>query len=510
MKKIIYIIGIFAILMSGCKEDWLSELSDNPNQPSNAPVQLLLPAALKNFAVREVGLNTRVSPWMGYASFAGGYSIDDNTLTYYVNQGNPSIWGYYDDLKNVDYMEKTAGELENMDYFVGIAKILKAYGFQKLVDAYGDVPYSEAFKGVENFFPSYDGDKSIYDANLADINEAINIIQNANAATEINPADNDIMFGGNMDRWLQFANTLKLRYLIRQSEVIGSGAQGEINNTLSIGFLEAGANVNPGFLSSAGKQSPLWDAFGTDPGGALHSDGYTYIRAGGAAMDFLKENNDPRLFYIYAALGKAPNKSGFFDVVEDAAEYVGVYYGDRGTATSLGTSGVSGIGNGILKGDDASVALISAAQSYFLQAEAVFRGWISGGDDKAKELYENGIVASFETLDVDDAQSAAEDYYSQENELVSWDASPDKLEAIITQKWISMAYTFPIEAWLEYRRTGYPGKDVLPSTMFTGYSRHMPNVLWYPKSETDTNQENYIAAGGPNTDPQSKTVFWDK
>lgn len=510
MKKIILTIGVLAILLSGCKEDWLSELGENPNQPSNAPVQLLLPAILKNFAAREVSLNTRVGVWMGYSSFAGGYSIDDNTLTYYVNQGNPSIWGYYDDLKNADYMEKTAGDLEHMNYFVAIAKILKAYGFQKLVDAYGDVPYSEAFKGVENFFPSYDGDKSIYDANLADINEAINIIQNANIASETNPADNDIMFGGDMDRWLRFANTLKLRYLIRQSEVIGSEAKGEIDKTLSAGFLEADANVNPGFLNTAGKQSPLWDQFGTDPGGALHSDGYTYLRGGGAALDFLKNNSDPRLFYTYAALGKAPNKSGFFDLVDDPSEYFGVYYGDRTTATAKGTSGVSGIGNGILKGPGANVALISAAQSYFLQSEAVFRGWISGGDGTAKELYEKGIVASFETLGVDDAESAAEEYYAQETELINWDASTDKLETIIVQKWISMAYTAPVEAWFEYRRTGYPDKDVLPSTMFSGYDRHMPYVLWYPKSETDTNQENYIAAGGPNTDPQSKSVFWDK
>ncbi len=224
MKRIIYMSGLLAFLVfaSGCKKDWLSELGTNPNQPSNAPVQLLLPPVLSGFATREVSLNTPVGVWMGYGSYAGGYSIDDNTLTYYVNQGNPTIWGYYDDLKNADYIDNTAGAMENMEYYVAAAKILKAFGFQKLVDAYGKVPYSEAFKGVGNFFPKYDDAQAVYDANLAQLDTAIALIQNANTATAISMASNDIMFKGNMNKWLKFANTIKLRYLIRESSVIGN------------------------------------------------------------------------------------------------------------------------------------------------------------------------------------------------------------------------------------------------------------------------------------------------
>lgn len=512
MKKIIYLGSLLAFLIftSGCKKDWLTELGNNPNQPSDAPVQLLLPPVLSGLASWEVSQNTRVGIWMGYGSFAGGYSIDDNTLTYYVNQGSPSIWGYYDVLKNADYIEKKASTMDNMEYYVAAAKILKAFGFQKLVDAYGKIPYSEAFKGVGNFFPKYDDAQAVYDANIAQLDSAIDIIQNANAASALSMASNDIMFGGDMDQWAKFANTVKLRYLIRESGVIGAGGKTELDKTASVGFITDDANVNPGYLNTSGKQTPLWASYATDPGGSLYSDGYKYLRGGGAALNFLKNNFDPRLFYVYAPKGgMSPDNPAFFDLDNDASHYVGVYYGDRAAATSLTTNGVSGLGNGILSGYNSPVALISGAQSYFLQAEATVRGWLAGGDAAAKSLYQNGIEASFSTLGVANATTAAQTYYGQSTDLVGWDASTDKIEAIITQKWISMAFTHPMEAWAEYRRTGFPKVSILPLTKFPGYNRHIPTIFWYPKSEADTNSENYKAAGGPNTDPQTQKVFWD-
>jgi hypothetical protein len=510
MKKTIYITLVIAFVAfsAGCKKGFLSELSNNPNQPSDAPVQLLLPPVLTGLANSEIGYNTTVGMWMGYGSFAGGYSISDNTLTYYVNQGSPSIWGLYDVLKNADYIEKKAGEEENMDYFVAVAKILKAFGFQKLVDAYGDVPYSQAFLGVGNFFPSYDNGQSIYDASIAQLDTAIALIQNADEAKAINLGDNDIMYGGDMNDWLLFANTVKLKMLIRESAVVGDAGKAELAKTADIGFITEDANVNPGYLNTAGKQSPLWASFGVDPGGSLYSDGYKYVRAGGAGLDFLKSNNDPRLFYIYSPIGGvAPNQSEYSDVDDDPSHYIGVNYGDRKTATTLTTNGTSGIGHGVMPSYDQSVALISASQSYFLQAEAALKNWL---DDEAQDLYESGITASFESLGVEDADDAAEAYYSQPKNRVSWEASTNKLEAIITQKWIANAYTHSFESWSEYRRTGFPNTNVLPLTMFAGYDRHIPTIWWYPKSESDTNQENYKAAGGPSTDPQNQKVFWDK
>lgn len=511
MKKIIYLFTLvaFIAMATGCKKDFLSELGENPNQPSNAPVELLLPPILSGLASYENWLNTPVGAWMGYGSYSGSYSIDENTLTYDVDQGSPSVWGIYDVLKNADYMEKKASAEENMEYFVAAAKILKAFGFQKLVDAYGDVPYSEAFKGVENFFPSYDDAQVIYDDLIVQVDSAIMLIQNA-SVDAVTLGSNDILYDGDMDKWLKFANTVKLKILMRESGVIGAGGQAALANTVGIGFITENASVNPGYLNTAGKQTPMWGRYGTSPGGSLYSDGYKYLRAGGAAMEFLKAGNDPRLFYIYAPVGgTSPDGVDFFDLVDDPTEYESVYYGDRDKATEVDADGISGIGNGILSGYDAPVVLISAAQSNFLQAEAVLKGWVSGD---AKTFYENGIKASFRTLlkgKAGDVDTAIAQYIG--DSYGNWDSIPtgNKLEAIITQKWISMTYTHSFEAWAEYRRTGFPDVDVLPLTMYTPNIRHIPTIWWYPKSESDTNQENYKAAGGADTDPQNQKLFWD-
>lgn len=509
MKKSIYISLFIAFLAftTGCKKDFLSELAINPNQPSDAPVQLLLPPVLTGLAGYEIAFNTTVGAWMGYASFAGGYSISDNTLTYYVNQGSPSIWGLYDVLKNADYIEKKAGTQENMEYFVAVAKILKAFGFEKLVDAYGKVPYSDAFQGVGNFFPKYDDGQSIYSASIAQIDSAIGMIQNADPAKAISLGNNDIMYKGKMNNWLKFANTVKLKMLIRESAVIGDAAKDELSKTSDIGFITADVNVNPGFLNTAGKQSPLWASFGVDPGGSLYSDGYNYLRGGGAAIEFLKTNNDARLFYIYAPNGSAPNNNAYSVADTNVSHYSGVYYGDRAAATAQTTNGTAGIGHGVMPDYKQPIALISASQSYFLQSEAAWRSWTDGD---AQDLYESGIVASYEALGIANADDAAEKYYSQNKNRVGWNASSNKLEAIITQKWIANAYTHSFESWCEYRRTGFPDLNVLPLTKYPGYDRHIPTIWWYPKSESDTNQENYKAAGGPATDPQNQNVFWDK
>ncbi len=509
MKKLLYINLIFATLLfsTGCKKGFLTDLAVNPNQPSQAPASLILPPILTGYASNVYFSVVPMGLWMGYYSISGGYSVNDNTETYYVSAASPNIWdGTYGILKNAAYMEQTAATDPNGQYSVAAAKILKAWGFQAIVDAYGMAPYSQAFKGSENFFPSYDNGQAIYDSSIMQLDNAISIIQNA-PSTASNLGSNDVMFGGDMTRWAAFANTLKLRFLIRQSNIISaSDAQSEIAKTASAGYLTSDALVNPGYLTTDGKQNPYWSSFGVDAGGSLHSDGFNYVKAGGAAADFFSGNNDPRLFYVYAPDGVTPNTTDFFTTDTDFGDYHPVYYGDRTTATDQGTNGTAGIGHGVMSGASASVPLMLAAESYFLQAEAAFRGWTSGD---AQALYEDGITASFEYLytaagdGTAAADAAAADYISASAGTVS-------VENIIDQKWAALAGINSFEAWNEYRRTGFPSSAVLPLTMYPGNSRKIPTKLMFPVSEQNTNQDNYKAAVAQGNDPQATKVFWMK
>jgi hypothetical protein len=508
MKKILYINLIFATLLfsTGCKKGFLTDLAVNPNQPSQAPASLILPPILTGFASNTYFSNTRIGLWMGYYSISGGYSVDDNTITYYVSSASPSNWdNLYSILKNAAYIETNSADDPNGAYSVAAAKIMKAWGFQLLVDAYGDVPYSEAFKGSENFFPSYDPGQQIYDSCIDQLNTAISLINNA-PSTTTGLGSNDIMFGGDMTRWAKFANTLKLRFLIRESNVISaSDAQAELAKTASTGYLDEDALVNPGYLNTGGKQNPLWASYGTDPGGALVSDGFNYLRAGGAAVNFFQENNDKRLFYVYSPDNSGPDKSDFFTLSDDFDEFHGVFYGDRDAASDQGNSGTAGIGIGVMSGFDASVALMTAAESYFLQAEAALKGWTT---DDALALYQSGITASYEFLysragNGGDADADAAAYIAD-------NATSVDLEGIITQKWAALDGVNAFEAWCEYRRTGYPSSDILPLSVAPGLSRHMPTKLMYPTSEANTNQDNYKAAVAKGNDPQNTKVFWMK
>jgi len=509
MKRLLYINLIFATLLfsTGCKKGFLTDLAVNPNQPSQAPASLILPPILTGYAANVYFSAGTIGLWMGYYSISGGYSVDNNTMTYYVSAAGPSNWdNIYSILKNAAYIETLSASDPNGSYSEAVAKILKAYGFQIIVDGYGTAPYSQAFLGSANFFPKYDDGQSIYDSSIMQLDNAINLIANA-PSTTTNLGNNDVMFGGDMTQWAKFANTLKLRFIVRQSNIISaSDAQAEIAKTASTGYLTEDAQVNPGYLNTAGKQNPYWGSYGADPGGSLYSDGYNYLRGGSAAVEFFKNNNDPRLFFVYAPDNSAPNNAAFFQVDDTTDHYHGVYYGDRSTASAQGTKGTVGIGHGVMSSFDAPVPLMTASESYFLQAEAAFRGWISGD---AQALYEGGITASFEYLYTAGGKTLA----SADADAKAYDstkAGTVSIEKIINQKWAALAGINSFEAWNEYRRTGFPNLTVLPLSVFPGNSRTIPTKLMYPTSEQNTNQDNYKAAVAKGNDPQSTKVFWMK
>jgi len=509
MKKLIYINLIFATLLfsTGCKKGFLTDLAVNPNQPSQAPASLILPPILTGYASNSYFSSATIGLWMGYYSISGGYSTDNNSMTYYVSAAGPSNWdNLYNILKNAAYIETTSASDPNGAYSVAAAKILKAFGFQILVDGYGNVPYSQAFKGSGNFFPKYDNGQDIYDSSIAQLDNAINLIQNA-PSTTTNLGNNDIMFGGDMTQWAKFANTLKLRYLIRQSNIItASAAQAEIAKTAAVGYLTTDAMVNPGYLNTAGKQNPFWASYGVDPGGSLYSDGYNYLRGGGAAVNFYKDSSDSRLFYVYAPDNSAPNTAAFFQTDANPDHYHGVYYGDRAAASAQNNKGTVGLGHGILAGFAASAPVMTAAESYFLQSEAALRGWMSGD---ALALLRQAITSSFEFY-YTQAGSSASDADAAATIYLSSHATSASVQEIITQKWAALAGVNNFEAWTEYRRTGYPNTSVLPLTKFPGNTRHIPTKLMYPTSEQNTNQDNYKAAVAQGNDPQSTKVFWMK
>src|SRR5205085_8062806 len=221
MKKIILAFAAVMVIATSC-DDFL-DINTNPNKPTAVTPNLVLPQALAGTALALNAYNSYGMQIGGYAANAGGYGGFNETVSYAYtpnnyNTGAGGLWGItYDNLEDYQYvLEQTDGDAANL-YFNAAARIMKAYDFQLLVDTYGNIPYTDALQGSEMLTPTYDDAAGIYpkladelDKAMADIHTGLEA-----AVSPIPLGDNDIVFGGDMTSWIQLANTIKLRLLIR-------------------------------------------------------------------------------------------------------------------------------------------------------------------------------------------------------------------------------------------------------------------------------------------------------
>ena len=475
MKKAILSLFALAIVSVSC-DDFL-DVNENPNDPSISTPSLTLPVALEDFGE----LNGRTMTYLG------------NQLV--VNWATPSNWSanaiysrynfsaddfsnifetsYATIFKNLTYIENYEDPSGAVDYsnYKAISKIVKGFQYQMLVDLYGDVPYTEANLRGDNTTPAYDDAETIYKSVIEDLGVAVALINSSDAAED--PGTQDIIFEGHMDYWVEFANSIRLRMLVRMSN---TGQDAYIASQIADitanggGFIHATAGVNPGYTASDNQQSPFFDYF-VQPNGAQQNR-KDFTVASEYALAFLTNANDPRLERLYE---EAAN--GGYKGAEQSTILPGVGF----TSDDL-----SKVGPGLLVSADQDQIVMSEAEALFVQAEATVRGYLPGGDAAAQALYEAAITASFVQLGVEDAETEAQTYYNQDIINVSWDDSTDKIQAIITQKWVALNGTSSIESWIDLTRTGYPAGLPIPAES----DGVRPVRLLYPSSEYARNVNN--------------------
>ena len=470
MKNIFKFINVLIVvlLLTSCEE--FLDVNVDPNNPTTVTPDLVLPTGQKYSA--ELMQNSRRINHLG------------NMLMYNWSQSDGFAWypdefkynvtsSFYQSIFNDSYpgalkQYQILSQLESgrNDNYIAIGMIMKAYHFQLLVDMYGDVPYSEALLRKENATPVYDDAATIYADLVVQLTAAIDIIKNVESALE--PGDDDTMFGGVMEDWIRFANTVKLRILVRVADVKDVTADIAAITAEGTGFITDDVLINPGYLIEEGKQNPLWNSFGADAGGTL-----TLTSKATCATDYmityLQGTNDDRISFIYEEPA-----TGHLGVMQGLLDY------DTPVPDAFMPALVSNIGPGILKDGQMGAAMFTLAESYFNQAEAALEGFTA---DDAQTLYESGIQASFDYLGAGDAST----YYGQAVTNVGWAASADKLEAIITQKWLAVNGINAEQSWFDYNRTGFPSG--LPiSDLATTTDR--PVRLFYPAGELSANGAN--------------------
>ncbi|HET6253059.1 MAG TPA: SusD/RagB family nutrient-binding outer membrane lipoprotein [Puia sp.] len=516
IKSFLIPVSFGLLLGAGCKKGTFDINSPNPNVPSNVPAKFVLSAALAGSAVINFGggytdiLNT----YMGYLSISGGYIPNSAWETYNVTSDfGANNWdGGYPLLENYNFIDKTAGADPTQANFQAIAKIMKAYHFSRLVDIYNDIPYSDALNGSSGtLFPKYDKAADVYTSCLHQLDTAITIINNNPNA--VSPGGQDIMFGGDMGQWIQFANTVKLRMLLNLTQMSGgpSTITAELQGLTPSDFLGAGqdAIIQPGYTNATStQQNPLWGDFGWSPSGSANGN-ENYLVACSYIVNFWTNTKDtyrpPLIFAPNTSQGIVRGRDfGSNNGSETSPTYISLVGYNSNPSAGNYTSGLN-------VSPTSGLVFFPAFESLFLQAEAAQRGYISG-DPVA--LYQSAVTENFRLLNVPNYAAAAAAYYSQttgsgltqaEVNEVNISASTDPITTIISQKWASLIIYDPLESWCDWRRLGIPA--TLPVSVFPGTTAtHIPYRLLYPTSEYKYNTANVNAEGTIN--PLTSKIFW--
>ena len=485
------VIATAAVTIS-CSEDFL-DVNDNPNDPSVSTPGLTLTVAQQNFAALNANSMNYMGNFIVYNwAVPSNWSAQQDlikynvTNTFYSNIFETSYGTIFRDFAYVKNVEDPSGAADYGNYDA-IVETLKGFQYQHLVDLYGDVPYSEANLRGGNTTPKYDDAETVYKSVIDSLTSA--------AILALNPADNaedpgssDIIFGGDMTKWAQFANTIKLRMLVRLSN---TGQDSYIQSQIALidaneaGYITEDVSSNPGYSQNEDQQSPFYGYAGYNEAGE-ELDRHDYTVASDYIITYLQDNNDPRINQLYTL----SDNGDVFKGVKQAISLPGTGF----TANDL-----SKIGDGLLKSPEQDQPIMLLAEALFLQAEANVRGYIADGDAAAMELYNEGIQASFDYLGTEDAEV----YYSQSIENVSWAASSNKIEAIITQKYLALNGVSGVESWIELTRTGFPSGLPIPEDS----DGKRPVRLLYPSSEYARNADNVPPT--TTADAFNNPPFWN-
>ena len=388
-----------------------------------------------------------------------GYLAPTGTWRNGVHNGSYSfVSGWYDQMFTRAFSEvmpawqrvKRVADEMGQPAVTALATIVKVEALHRVTDMYGPIPYIHFGSGTLG--AAYDRQQEVYNRFFAELDSAIDVLTPlAESGSTLLP-DYDNVYEGNVLRWVKFANTLRLRLAMRVVYADPALAQREAEKSAActLGFIETAADRAQLLHGRLTYFHPNYDIAYNFNAGEVRM---------GATMDcYMNGYNDPRL-------------AAYFVPASNDNKYHGVRLGVH----NINPSRYAGIYTSNLNIDRATTPIVwmTAAEGFFLRAEAALRGWNMGGT--ARGFYEAGIRASFSENGV-----TGEDAYINNSSLkpsrfvdrtsggnaatapstitIAWDDEADfetNLERIMTQKWIAM-YPDGCEGWAEFRRTGYP------------------------------------------------------
>ncbi|HUQ67672.1 MAG TPA: SusD/RagB family nutrient-binding outer membrane lipoprotein [Flavitalea sp.] len=511
ISKFKYIIPITTMLIIlSCKKDFLN-INRDPNNPTDAPVDLLLTTAERTLGDalsmgggENGGLSQILEVYVHRITTreeADQYNAKGNEFftslawpKFYSSSPPPGasepLHGILQNLEEITRKATADGNL----YYRGISRALKAYTFSQLADVFGDIPFSEANKLDDPSnpitYPKFDDDAEIYPKLIDTLNAALEDLQ-ATDGGALQPAADDVIYQGDIDRWIKAVNTIKLKLYTQMRKVNSSTA--EISALLAdptqlISSTNESFLMPYGTLGSTDDRNPAYqEYFSSQRSNHISPWFYEILKGKNSGINF--NNPDPRIpYYFYNQLrpDEAPeNQTEYRD-----GAFASIYFGsvgpdrDRNNQNTLTTLGIypaggrydDGAGGGDVNGAGvdgssgtgaAPFRFITYADRLYLEAELIQEGVVPGN---ARDVLEAAIYESFTMVDyvvelagpsqsvpalLGDDSGTVKTYVNKV--LAEFDAgsAAKKLQVIMTQKWIQ-SFGNAVEAYNDYRRTGYP------------------------------------------------------
>ena len=484
---------VLAILMPACTEDF-EDLNMNPNEPELVPPSTIFPHAMREAIDRIHGHRTRLERlgldggmlWVQYFA-RNQYTNEGDTYNPDASMRNNNWKGFFtESLINFQKVADITSDVENTFYnpnFASVATIMREYVFSVVTDTWGAVPYVEALSGATtgNLAPTYTAQEEIYLSMLGNLKMAAETLDPGG-----DPINGDILFNGDISRWQKFANSLRLRLANRMAakkpgeaaavfnEILGNPTAYPIftsNDDFAVLYHESRLNNN---------NNNAWHEIMVFSG---REDWSISQRLIDAMTDGEGTPIDPRL-EVYAEPAIAGDMAG---------AYAGAINGLPEALASVYINTASRPGSFFTQ-EKGPVFIMTYSELLFVLAEAALEGDYAGGLG-ADEYFTMAVEASF-------AQFGLEMPGDYLEGMVL-----DK-ETLMTEKWKAL-FSQGIEAWTEYRRTGFPIlASPSPNAIFEN-NGNVPTRLRYPESEYSLNGANVAAGAALNGGPDDKqTRLW--
>ena len=478
MKKTIKQIAVFmfaATVISSCNTVDFGDTNDNPNGPTAHITSQLLSSAqvsVKDVITNVNGINYVQHITEGQYPGPSRYQPENFSYSSWYTGPVQNLNRIIEVNEDVDLAPSVATFGDN-DNQIAVSKLLRAYFLHYMTDTWGALPWTEAFKGISGTQPKFDSQQELYTYMFAEIDEALGKI-NANKGPQ-----GDLLFGGDMDKWATFGNTLKMIMALRISDADVTTAKTKFEEAVASGKLITNNSQNLRFTFGSDETSdnPWEDRF-------FSREDYIMSET---MIGFLNAKADPRKTKYTKPAANGPT----------AANGMDAYAGAPNGKVNGNTSDFAFITDTVIGDPVYKVAIYTAAQTHFSLAEVKLRfpGWNSGAGTAA-DHQKMGIEASMMDWGVAAADMNA---YTAANPGAT-------ITDIAYEKYMALYLNGP-EAWAEWRRLDAP---VLTPSAFALDPR-IPVRHAYNASVGDNNPDNYadvIASQGPNN--LHTKLWWDK